>query len=216
VSCSLILTISPVKGPSFDLASVNATLAWHLGPTSQLIFSPSFWGYSDGGHYNFSGLEKHHYYSSILKFAIIILLLPDITVFVHTRSVLFPLHSLTCGPHMSALSSTSGHLEEIHGDKQQQHAAHGGQRGARDWSLPCPLSLARGGRVRRLLLSEAKGTHPPRSTQGELPSPVNPPPPSVSGDSRWPDGWGLRAGNLTLVRFFWQGSFRIPRFDSNN
>jgi hypothetical protein len=68
-------------------------------------------GYLDRDHYNFSGLEKHHYYSRILKFPITILLLPNIchfiglpsdgaccqSVFVHTYFVLFSLHSLTCG-----------------------------------------------------------------------------------------------------------------------
>jgi hypothetical protein len=37
----------------------------------------NFLGYLVLGHYNFTELEKHHYYSSILKFAITILLLPD-------------------------------------------------------------------------------------------------------------------------------------------
>jgi hypothetical protein len=74
--------------------------------------------------YKFFELEKHHYYSSISKFATAILLLPDSrhflrlpnvgpqcqTVFVYTYFVWFPLHSLICGPHVSASSSTSIYL----------------------------------------------------------------------------------------------------------
>jgi hypothetical protein len=37
-----------------------------------------FLGYLDRGHYNFSGLEKCHYYSRILKFATTILDFPRI------------------------------------------------------------------------------------------------------------------------------------------
>jgi hypothetical protein len=68
-------------------------------------------------HYNFSELEKRHYYSSILKFAITILLLlhschflrlptakapPSDRIYTH-MFIWFPFHSLTCGPRTQFL-----------------------------------------------------------------------------------------------------------------
>jgi hypothetical protein len=108
-------------------------------------------GYLVPSHYNFLELEKRHYYSSILKFATTIHLLPDFyhfirlpgirphcqTVFVHRCFVYFPLHSLTCGPHRSASSSTSSHPEVVHGQQTMT-----GEDGAA--SLSCSPSWARG------------------------------------------------------------------------
>jgi hypothetical protein len=125
-------------------------------------------GYLVLSHYNFPKLEKRHYYSSILKFATTILLLPDSchflrlptfgshcqNAFVHTCFVSFPLHSLTCGPHMSASSSTSSHLGVVRG--LVSRCVHGGGAGVRQ---PLPETCRR--RSGRLVASfGARRPHP--------------------------------------------------------
>jgi hypothetical protein len=80
-------------------------------------------GYLVPGHYNFSKLEKRHYYSRILKFAITILDFPRICHGIRMKTIwaqlqaytktyissYFTLLSMTCGPHLLT-SSSSSHL----------------------------------------------------------------------------------------------------------
>jgi hypothetical protein len=55
-------------------------IPWRLGPLTTTSLKrerkQDSKGYLDQSHYNFSGLEKRHYNSRILKFAIIILCFP--------------------------------------------------------------------------------------------------------------------------------------------
>jgi hypothetical protein len=120
-------------------------------------------GYLVLSHYNFSELEKRHYYSSISKFATTILLLPDSrhflrlpnvgpqcqTVFVYTCFVWFPLHSLTCGSHMSASFSTSIYLEAVRGWGGARVAAAPSSAGERRGEAPRSMAAGLPPRRRR-------------------------------------------------------------------
>jgi hypothetical protein len=138
-------------------------------------------------HYNFSELEKRHYYLSISKFSIAILLLPDSrhflrlpnvgpqcqTVFVHTCFVWFPLHLLTCGPHSLASSSTSIYLERSGGGvglgprRPLPPSVSGSARHCAPWR---PASLRGGGRLLVFLTASSFVEVPVVSIAGRTPS----------------------------------------------